>query len=135
MPLLTWNDAYSVGVKEIDTQHQKIFELINQLYNAIVNSREKQIINSVINDLIDYANYHFSTEESYFAKFHYPDKDLHEQKHLEYRKKVNEFKENSAQNNEALSQEVLTFLEKWWTNHVIEIDKKYTKFFNDQGLI
>lgn len=35
MPLIQWNESLSVGVVEIDRQHRKLVELINDLNNAM----------------------------------------------------------------------------------------------------
>ena len=32
MTKLVWKDEYSVGVKELDMQHEKLLDLINRLY-------------------------------------------------------------------------------------------------------
>ena len=36
MSIVAWKDAYSLGMPEIDDQHKVLFELINELWDAIV---------------------------------------------------------------------------------------------------
>lgn len=134
MPLITWKDSYSVGVKELDAQHQKIFELINQLYAAMVDMKEKEIIASVIKDVAEYSHYHFGTEEKYMDEFDFAEKEAHEEYHKKYIEKVGQFEKECREGKENLPQETLDFLEDWWNLHILGIDKKYSKFFNDHGL-
>ena len=35
MAFFEWNDSYSVGVVEIDRQHQRLIDFIDQLYEAM----------------------------------------------------------------------------------------------------
>ena len=42
--LLEWTDDYSIGIGEIDEQHQSFFEAAHRLYNAILNVEEEQVV-------------------------------------------------------------------------------------------
>ena len=134
MSLITWKDSYSVGVKELDAQHQKIFELINQLYSAMVDMKEKEIIGGVIADIADYSHYHFSTEEKYMDEFNFLEREAHKEYHKKYVEKVGQFEKEYREGKENLPQETLDFLEDWWNLHILGVDKKYSKIFNDHGL-
>jgi hemerythrin len=35
MPIIEWADALSVNVKEIDDQHKRLIDLINNLHDAM----------------------------------------------------------------------------------------------------
>src|SRR3989344_4665653 len=134
MALLNWVEDYSVGVKEFDEQHKKMFVIINNLYDAMHASVIDDELREFINELVSYANYHFSTEEKYFAEFDYPEKEAHIKAHDFYRAKVSEFVKEFEEHKKFLSFEILDFLEDWWLGHVITVDKKYTSFFNAHGL-
>jgi hemerythrin-like metal-binding protein len=64
--LIVWSDELSVNIEEIDKQHKKLIDVINVLFNAMIEGKTQNIIDTIIDDLIDYAKYHFSTEEKYF---------------------------------------------------------------------
>ena len=66
MALLQWSDALSVGVVEIDRQHQKLVTMINDLNDAMRAGKGKDALGKTIAELIAYAATHFKTEEKYF---------------------------------------------------------------------
>ncbi len=132
--LIEWKDSYSVGVKQIDEQHKKLFSHINNLYSSMKEGKDKQMLSKLLNDLADYVNYHFSTEEKYFEEFNYAEKDKHLSQHKQYTDKIKSFQEAYAKNQRFLSFEIIDFLEDWILGHVTGEDMKYTKCFNDNGL-
>ena len=58
--LLNWKKEYSVNVKEIDAQHKKLIEMINELYEIINNKNEnlQKEFTRVVGELEEYKNYH-----------------------------------------------------------------------------
>ena len=93
MPLVTWSDDYSVSIKEIDDQHKKLFDLLNELHDAMKKAKGKSILGKVIKDLISYTEFHFSTEEILLQNCKYPEFEEHKLKHDEFTKKVKEFEQ------------------------------------------
>ena len=64
---LEWNDIYSVNIKEIDSQHKNLFSLINKVqFSDKDKPNTKEEINKILDEMNDYAIYHFDTEEKYF---------------------------------------------------------------------
>jgi len=136
--LIQWKNEYSVGVKEIDKQHQKIIDFINEINEVVTSQGSKDKYAGIIESMAGYANYHLSVEEEYFNKFDYPKKESHMDLHNQYRAKVKNFQEKikaeTDENVAKLAYEVIDFLEDWWIGHINNIDKQYTQFFNEHGL-
>jgi hemerythrin len=135
MTLLTWTTDNSVGVAEIDLQHQKIFSLINELSTLISESKAREEIDRIVGELIDYTDYHFKTEEKYFRKFSYEYEGEHTKTHEWFKLRVQQFikdKENGL--SAILPYTILNFLEDWWLNHINGVDKRYTECFHNHGL-
>lgn len=134
MPIIEWNDSFSVNVAEIDFQHKKLVSMINELNDAMAKGKGKDAIGKIIDGLVSYAGTHFATEEKYFDMFKYPGSLSHKKEHADFVKKVGEFQEGFSKGDLALTIEVMRFLKDWLTKHILGLDKKYGPFFNEKGL-
>lgn len=132
--LITWSDKYNLGIAEIDAQHQKMIGIINTLYRAMQASTEKEEMNIILQELIEYANYHFATEEEHFKEFNYLDTENHIKAHNAYREQISKFTEEYYNNAIMLPFEMMDFLGEWWTGHIQGIDRKYVPTFHEHGL-
>ncbi len=134
MALITWEDSLSVGVAEIDQQHQQLISLINQLYDAMKQGKGKDVAGKIIDSLIDYTVVHFQTEEKYFEQFGYPETESHKQQHAAFVQQVSDFKEGFVKGKIALSIDMMNFLSEWLQKHIKGSDQQYTQFFQANGL-
>ena len=134
MALLTWDDSYSVGVAEIDKQHKRLFDLINDLFDAMKVGKAKDVIEKVIKELANYTVYHFGYEEKYFDQFGYSETAAHKKEHKDFVDTVSKFQSEFASGNALLSMEVMSFLKKWLQGHIKGTDQHYTEFFHEHGM-
>lgn len=134
MAFIHWNDSFSVNVKEIDQQHQKLISMINELHDAMSQGKGKDVMGKIVNGLFSYTATHFKTEEKYFDQFGYPETDSHKKEHIAFVQKVTHFKEGYEKGNVGLSIEVMFFLSDWLKDHIKITDMKYSTFFNEKGL-
>lgn len=143
---IIWNNSYSVGLEEIDQQHQQLIILMNRLelitkYSPnSINYTEKLI--TVIEQLINYTVLHFSTEEVLMKMFDYPDYENHKNGHEKFVLLVSEKKQDLLtlieiepdiqKRNEyvcAQAKEIFEYLQNWLLNHIMKSDKLYSEFF------
>ena len=134
MTFMKWNTNLSVNVAEIDSQHQHLVQLLNDLSDAMKEGKGKEILAEIINGLILYTKTHFATEEKYFDRFSYPEAISHKQEHTIFVEKVAKFKEDFDKGNQLVSIPILSFLRDWLVNHINGSDMKYGNFFNEKGL-
>jgi hemerythrin len=134
MPLMTWKDDYSVKIQTIDSQHKKLIDLLNQIYDASRVGKGKEILGKILNELVTYTKIHFATEEEFFKKFSYPGYLQHKTEHDKLTKQVTDFQEQYASGRVTLSIEIMQFLKDWLNGHILGTDKKYTEFLNSKGL-
>lgn len=134
MALIEWREEYSVNVEIIDKQHKRLFEILNQFYNDIMEIRGQDSIKKVVNDLSEYAVIHFKTEEDIMLKIDYPDYKMHKKEHDTFVNKVVELHKKLQSGEFVLSIEVLNFLKDWLINHILKVDKNYVDFFNKNGI-
>ena len=134
MAYIVWDDSYSVGVKEIDNQHKKLVDLINQLHEAMKAGQGSKEAPVILKGLVDYTNFHFKYEEKLMKDNAYPGLLNQEKQHKNFVDKINGFQTDMATSKLTIGVKINEFLKDWLINHISDEDKKYSKFFNDKGI-
>ena len=131
---IEWSEELSVGIQEIDEQHQILVNLINTLYEAIIRRTEKQDVGTILAELSQYTVIHFAVEESLMRIFDYPNYEEHKKNHQKLTNQVFELQNKFKYTQESISVEVLHFLRHWLTDHIMGEDKKYAPYLVEKGL-
>lgn len=134
MEKIIWNDSYSVGIKEIDQQHKKLVEMINQLIDASGVSVRSETVSDTLTGMTNYAMYHFQTEEDLMREYEYPQYDAHHLAHMGFIRKTAEMAAAAIELEQTVPVELLSFLKDWLINHILKSDMQYKDFFNEKGL-
>jgi hemerythrin len=134
MPLIPWNDSLSVHIDEIDRQHQKLVGMINNLNDAMLQGKGKNVTGAIVHDLIAYAGTHFTTEETFFSRYGYPDAAAHTQEHARFVQQAKNFQRDYDAGKIGLSVEVMKFLSSWLQEHIQGSDRKYAPYLNAKGV-
>lgn len=137
MPFIEWKNEYALGINEIDVQHQKMLAIIDKLYNIFDQKKyeNQEELNKIIQELTDYAVYHFQTEEHYFDLFGYQDKTAHVQIHNQYREKIEAWRQRyNETKDKAVFFEISNFLHDWWIWHINNTDRDYVPFLTANGV-
>ncbi|WP_038055161.1 bacteriohemerythrin [Thermodesulfobacterium hydrogeniphilum] len=120
--LIEWNEQLVTGIKEVDTQHQKLISLINELYEALIQKKEKEVLDRILRELVDYTNYHFKTEERLMDENKCPEKEVHKKAHEFFKSKIKELIRKKEE--DYASFELFKFLKNWLITHILVMDKK-----------
>lgn len=131
---LEWEEKYSVGVSEIDLQHQTMFVTINQLIDIINTHPTPKKINEIITSLLAYKKFHFATEEKYFKKFSYSGAKDHVNAHQQFSQKLEALSQTFSHDTLAFAYELIDFLEDWLIDHLLTVDQEYKECFSQHGL-
>jgi len=135
MTEIQWDDSLSVGVDLIDEQHKLLIQRIKDLSDAVKSSRGATEIGKTLGFMIDYTEFHFSTEEKHMYKLDYPGRDHHKKLHEEFKSTLNEmvteFEEDGA--TAQLSEWVNKYLINWLVQHIKSVDTKLSEFLQDKG--
>lgn len=123
MSYIHWSRDLDTGIAEIDAQHRRIVDYINELA-ANQNNGNHQAVVHVLNELIEYTLEHFSYEEDLQIRAKYAFYATHKRTHNKFAKRVHEFKRR-ADNGENVGHEVLAMLKKWLVHHIKGDDADY----------
>ena len=133
-----WTEQYSVGVKEIDEQHQHFFAIANDIIEIAgqENIEIRELLFKITN-LNNYVVYHLLTEENIFQRYNYPDARIHVRAHNDYREKMRQFMseaEKEGANTKDLALKIAQFSGDWLMNHILVVDHKYIAFMHEAGI-
>jgi hemerythrin len=130
MPFVKWTDKASVGIKEIDAQHQKFFGYVNNYYDLCQSEKyNPKKAKDMMSEILSYARKHFSTEERYFEKYNYPQMNEHKEEHLKLINRALKIYD-SFDGEKETSLVFLEFLKDWLEKHLKEEDGKYAEYFS-----
>jgi hemerythrin-like metal-binding protein len=133
MALVTWNSNYSVGVKSIDSQHTVLFDILNELHEAMMKGQAAPITGPLLKKLVKYTQEHFAAEEKMLEAARYPGLQEHKAKHAELIKQVQEFVAKHDRGEITVNLHLMNFLRDWLTNHIQKVDKEYGPCLNKAG--
>ena len=131
---LIWKDTYRVDIQTIDSQHQKLFDIINQFYLGIHQKKSNTAMLEIIDELKKYSIYHFNTEEALMKQYNFIGLKRHVSEHENFKQKVNEFEEKVKSDKLVLSMAVTSFLEEWIRKHILSTDMEYSGFLTSRGV-
>jgi len=129
--LIEWSQLYSVGYADIDEQHNKLIDLINVMFFAFSEGNAEEKINDIVNELINYTQYHFDLEEKYFYKYKYPETEEHIEQHKSFVDAISKFKASLKEKKGNTHYEVFEYIKKWLVDHILVADMKYSKFYKN----
>jgi hemerythrin len=126
--LIKWKDEYRIGIDEIDEQHKKIFDIANEAYELLKNEfyydKYDRII-ELLEELKDYAKFHFSFEEDYMLSIKYKGYFSQKVAHDDFIDKINSFDLNAIdENQDQYILEILDFVVDWISQHILVSDKQ-----------
>jgi hemerythrin-like metal-binding protein len=129
-----WNDTYSVSVKQMDDQHRRLFDLINEFYEGIARKKTKESVEKMLQGLLDYTRYHFGDEEKLMLENNYLGYKEQKTQHDYFIATVLDYQKRIAEGRLLLSVEITNFLKDWLVKHIQGKDRQYGPFLNAKGV-
>ncbi len=121
-------DEYLTGIKSIDDEHRRLFELAEATYQLTINdfiADKYDDLTALLEELKAYALTHFEHEEQYMKEHNYRGFLSQLAAHNEFREKISDLSlDRNDDNTNEIVQEVLAFVADWLVNHIYYSDKK-----------
>ena len=93
------------------------------------------VINSILDELVDYTRFHFSFEERQFRAFEYPARTDHERIHKKLVGQIEDFQRQIAAGKAGVTMDLMNFLMEWLQNHILKVDKQYVPLLQGKKLV
>ncbi|MFH1156070.1 MAG: bacteriohemerythrin [Pseudomonadota bacterium] len=131
MPIIEWTDSLSVGVKDLDEQHQKWIAIYNKAHDLMM-SGNIEALNSLgedaLKEMIAYTNFHFNFEEQFMEKMNYPGLEDHKALHKNFIRRLDQVALEIHRGEIILNSEVIKLIQNWLINHIMVEDMKIKVF-------
>ena len=134
MAFINWGHSLIVNIGTIDSQHQRLIAIVNDLFDAMSEGKGNEILGEIFVELIDYTKSHFSTEESLMKIHAYPYIKEHKEQHDELTKQALDLYDKFRAGQGTVSVPVLNFLRTWLNNHILSTDKKLGAYLESKGV-
>lgn len=127
---MTWKDELSVGVPQIDAQHKKLIEAVNDLFDACGQGKGRQKIAETMQFMEDYTKEHFAAEEKLQLKCGYTGYASHHDLHQGFVQDVGRYKAQLEKEGPTIKlvAEFNTFVSTWLIKHISIEDRKIGVF-------
>ncbi len=128
MPFVEWSNELSVGISEVDKEHQKLVAILNQLDEAMKTGKGTRVMGEILDQLVEYTVVHFESEEKFMVASEYPGLALHQTQHRQLVEKVEKLRVKFVASGKRITREMMDFLKYWLTNHILVDDKAFGEF-------
>jgi hemerythrin-like metal-binding protein len=135
MEPVIWSEQFSVGVRELDQQHQQLINLLNILISRRGTVKpHSEMISETLMAMTRYAQAHFKTEERLMETYGYPGLEEQKKQHRDFRKSTVDFSSAAYYGIDQVPEALLKYLVNWWVHHILEDDMAYRAFFKIKGV-
>jgi len=133
-----WRADFELGIPLIDDQHRVLVKMINEAQHRLSGDASAAELSEIVNGLLSYADYHFGTEERYAVEYgydlaHRAAYDEHVGEHRAFARDVADVARRLAAGEAIEAEGLLAFLQRWLTDHILEVDRRIGDFAGAQG--
>jgi len=128
--IFPWNKNFETGIAQIDAQHKRLVELLNQLGFYLAHSARSIELNEVFDALTSYADYHFKTEEAVWKKFLRDDLwgEEHLKEHSTFLRDITALRKGeTGLSFDDMIRNILRFLMRWLVLHILGDDMRLAR--------
>lgn len=133
MPLINWEDSFSVGYRAMDEEHMRLVELVNELHDNLLAGCSMTLIEAGFHRVARHTADHFRHEERLMAESDYPDIDNHMLAHQQLVYQLADLLTMIDAGEPVFTVELAEFLKIWLLNHILTMDKKLGAYLAQQS--
>ena len=134
---IAWRPDFATGVAIMDDQHKVLIKMLNDANAQLTDSSPLKDFEKIVQGLLNYAGYHFKTEEDLMAEHGYNQARgapavEHIKQHKGFAEKVVATQEQIKAGKRIPKKDLVSFLTDWLSNHILHTDKELGAFLRDK---
>ena len=121
-----WSDKFEVGHERIDFEHKIFLNLIRDASRLPLGGTPRERVLMHLNEVKQYAVFHFTSEENIMFDVDYPDIEAHKKEHKMLLALLDSRVYQYSTGDIELD-EVVSFLFEWFALHTTQVDTRLAK--------
>lgn len=120
-----FTDDCLIGVEQIDNEHRRLFELVNEAENLLMREDiDRSDINTILLELNEYAVLHFRHEEEYMMQINDPELPRQKEMHRAFIAKLREIEldDIKSKDDKETLKNIVEFVARWLFAHILSSD-------------
>ena len=128
--IIEWPESMRTGIDSIDEQHHMLASMVQFAQSRLSENSSRTEVEAVILDLMNYALYHFDTEEELMLihDYHLNEREKHCKEHRRFSAAIAQYQQDIRLGKLVSSDELFGFIREWLTIHILNTDKKLGEF-------
>ena len=122
---MKWNEEYSLGIEEIDSQHKELLRLFSIVQDEVRTEQRWSSIHYSIVEIIDFSQFHFGFEEALMRLYGFPGYEEHRKVHGQLLGKADELLGESMKG--GARDDIAKFFGDWLVEHMKRADRGYAQ--------
>ena len=131
MERIEFTEDLKTGIAAIDEQHKQLVDIYHELITAMEAHHGNRVMNEILARLFQYSKEHFADEEALLKEHAYDRIEDHQDKHSELVKALRRYILRHTRGGERITQEVVSFIGSWITDHILVEDMAYVDCLNN----
>ena len=133
MKLVEWSNDLACGVAEIDRDHRKLVDLLNDAYGRMMTGEGGQAALSLANELSGLAARHFADEERLMGRIGFPGITAHKKMHQDLLDRFGPLLERYKRGDKGAGKDLFEYLAGWLKEHTFKQDRAFVEFARKNG--
>jgi len=126
MAYIDWSPDLDLGIDLVDHDHKILVSLLNQAHDCMGDAEEGATLGSVLNALVEYAEFHFTREERVMEAAGFGAVDEHRELHRRLILQARDIRDRYGVDPGGMpSSDVMTFLRTWLMDHILKQDFRF----------
>jgi hemerythrin len=122
MTVINWGPAFVSGFDDIDAQHHRMIDLINEFDDAMRAGLGRDVLAAIFHDLTHYAVHHFAFEEQLMDEYQLPSAPAHKAEHQQLKANLASF-QAKIESGTVTGRAFLDLLSAWLGDHTLTTDQ------------
>ena len=127
MQIIRWGKRFVIGVPQIDGEHERLFQVLNEVYDHFLRQGHCQAVNARFAFFIEQLSAVFSVEEQCMYAHDYRKLQEHAAEHRQFLQKLATMQSGAEKESTVFSRFSFISIGNWLSLHILQADVKFAE--------